>query len=161
MNTIPGRFRPASPVRPPAADNSISEILSIYRDLASRPADRDCRLRTGCCRFAQTGKIPYLTRGEAVVAARAVRAAGMTKLPEPADGACPLLDPRTSRCRIYDSRPFACRTHFCREAGGPYARRDVLDLIRRLERVDAALGGDGPHALPGAVGEALRTGVGG
>ena len=133
----------------------LSEVSAVYRELEARPAERDCRLRTGCCRFARTGKTPYLTRGEAIVAARAVRAAGMKKLPESADGDCPLLDPRTSRCRIYEDRPFGCRTHFCREAGGPYARRDVLDLIRRLERVDAALGGDGPRALPAAVGEAL------
>ena len=35
------------------------------------------------------------------------------------------------------------------------ARREVLDLIRRLETVDARLGGDGPRKLPGAVAAAL------
>jgi len=42
-------------------------------------------------------------------------------------------------------------THFCAAAGGPYARAEVLDLIRRLEAVDARLGGDGPRALKAAV----------
>ena len=62
-----------------------------------------------------------------------------------------MLDPQ-GRCLIYDARPFGCRTHFCAAAGGPFARRDVLDLIRRLEDVDAFLGGDGVHPLPAAVG---------
>ena len=137
------------------SDDPLAEVTAVYRDLAARPMERDCRLRTECCRFARTGKVPHLTRGEAIVAARAMRAAGMKRLPERADGDCPLLDPGTSRCRIYEARPFGCRTHFCREAGGPLARRDVLDLIRRLERVDAALGGDGAHALPVAVEKAL------
>lgn len=52
---------------------------------------------------------------------------------------------------IYESRPFGCRTHFCAAAGGPYARRDVIDLIRRLEEIDQKLGGDGPRALCGAI----------
>ncbi|MBV9128127.1 MAG: YkgJ family cysteine cluster protein [Verrucomicrobia bacterium] len=63
-----------------------------------------------------------------------------------------MLDPATRRCRIYAARPFGCRTHFCRAAGGPYRRAEVLDLIRRLEAVDARLGGDGvPRPLPIAV----------
>jgi len=58
-------------------------------------------------------------------------------------------------CVIYADRPFGCRTHFCAAAGGPYARAEVLDLIRRLEAVDAQLGGDGPRALAAAVGDEL------
>jgi Fe-S-cluster containining protein len=136
--------------------SALEEVRSIYRDLAARPIERDCQLRAECCHFKLTGKTPYLTKGEAIVAARAVRAGGRKSLPERTDGACPLLDPRHARCLVYDSRPFGCRTHFCAAAGGPYARREVIDLIRRLETVDAQLGGDGPRALPGAVAEALR-----
>jgi Fe-S-cluster containining protein len=66
-----------------------------------------------------------------------------------------VLDRATGRCLIYADRPFGCRTHFCAAAGGPMARREVLDLIRRLDRVDAQLGGDGPRKLPGAVASAL------
>jgi Fe-S-cluster containining protein len=99
-----------------------------------------------------------LTKGEAMVAAVALRAAGRTRLPEsvnPASGACPLLD-KAGRCLIYDGRPFGCRTHFCAAAGGPYARREVIDLIRRLEEIDASLGGEGPRALPASVADALE-----
>ena len=61
-----------------------------------------------------------------------------------------MLDVR-GRCLIYEARPFGCRSHFCAAAGGPFLRRDVLDLIRRLENVDRQLAGDGVHALPAAV----------
>lgn len=137
----------------PAA--TFEEVRQIYRDLAARPVERDCQLRTQCCHFKLTGKTPYLTRGEALLAARSLKATGRTALPKRSDGACPMLDVRTERCLIYEDRPFGCRTHFCAAAGGPYARRDVVDLIRRLEQIDEQLGGDGPHALPQAVGAAL------
>lgn len=99
-----------------------------------------------------------LTKGEALVAATALRAAGRRKLPEsidPATGACPCLD-KKGRCIIYEARPFGCRTHFCAAAGGPYARREVLDLIRRLEEIDERLGGEGPRALPASVADAME-----
>lgn len=128
----------------------IDEVHAVYADLANRPVERDCQQRTECCQFMLTGRMPNLTRGEALVAAKAVRAAGRTRLPVRSDGACPLLS-AAGRCIIYDSRPFGCRSHFCAAAGGPYARREVLDLIRRLEEVDHRLGGDGPHPLPTAL----------
>ena len=59
------------------------------------------------------------------------------------------------RCLIYADRPFGCRTHFCAAAGGPYARSQVLDLIRRLEVVDQRLGGDGPRKIESALAAAL------
>lgn len=136
----------------PACDG----VRQIYRELAGRPITRDCTLRTACCHFKVTGKTPYLTRGEALLAAQAWRATGRKALPEPPDGSCPMLDPSTSRCLIYESRPFGCRTHFCAAAGGPYPRREVIDLIRRLEEIDVKLGGDGPRALPGAVDASLK-----
>lgn len=90
------------------------------------------------------------------MAARAVRAAGRKELPARSDGACPLLHPQTQRCTIYEGRPFGCRTHFCEAAGGMYPRKHVLDLIRRLEAVDARLQGDGPRKLPDAVAACLE-----
>ena len=134
---------------------AVAAVRAVYADLAARPAVRGCLGRSECCRFRLTGRLPFLTRGEALVAARAWRATGRKTLPEiiAADGACPLLDPATARCRIYADRPFACRTHFCREAGGIVPRADVLDLIRRLEAISAGLpDGDGaPRPLPAAV----------
>ena len=138
-------------------NDALRDIRSIYTDLAARPVERACELRAECCHFKLTGLTPQVTSGEALVAAKALRAAGRKQLPERADGACPMLHPHTSRCLIYADRPFGCRTHFCHAAGGPYSRREVLDLIRRLEEVDYRLGKDGPRALPDAVNRALRT----
>jgi Fe-S-cluster containining protein len=135
---------------------ALAEVRAVYAELAGRPIERNCTLRTECCHFKLTGLTPYLTKGEALLAARAFRATGRRQLPERTDGACPMLHPESARCMIYADRPFGCRTHFCAAAGGPYARREVLDLIRRLETVDASLGGDGARALPGAVAAALR-----
>lgn len=130
-------------------------MRAIYDELATRPIERACELRTDCCHFKLTGRTPYLTAGEAVVAATAVRASGRTRVAARAEGGCPLLD-ASGRCSIYESRPFGCRTHFCAAAGGPYARREVIDLIHRLEDIDRALGSDGARQLPIAINDALR-----
>ena len=66
-----------------------------------------------------------------------------------------MLQADTGKCLIYEARPFGCRTHFCQNAGGPIERHEVLPLIRRLEKMDRELGGDGPHALPQSVAQAL------
>lgn len=133
----------------------MAEVRAVYAELAKRPVERQCTLISECCQFKLTGLTPYLTKGEALVAARGVRAAGRKEMPEREDGACPMLHPRTGRCTIYNERPFGCRTHFCPAAGGPYVRGEVIDLIRRLEKVDAMLGGNGSRMLPSAVADAL------
>lgn len=135
---------------------AVAAVADVYEALAQRPVERECVGRAECCHFKLTGLTPMLTRGEALFAAKALRASGRKKLPNRTDGACPLLDPSTSRCLIYSGRPFGCRTHFCRAAGGPYSRREVLDLIRRLEVIDSATGGDGPRALTSAISAVLR-----
>lgn len=138
----------------PALVLSLAQVREVYREMETRRVERDCVLRTDCCRFRLTGLTPYLTRGEALVAALALRAVGSTSVAVRSDGACPLLND-DGKCRIYDGRPLGCRTHFCDEAGGPYPRRDVLDLIRRLEAVDHELGGDGARTLPAALQQAI------
>src|SRR5579864_3095069 len=82
---------------------ALAEVRQVYVDLAQRPVERNCIRRTECCHFKLTGRTPYLTKGEAIVAAKALRATGRKSLPE--------------------------------NAGGPIARREVVDLIRRLEDV--------------------------
>lgn len=134
---------------------ALAEIRAVYAELTNRPITRSCTARTECCQFQLTGQTPYLTKGEALVAAKAFRATGRKELPESVAGACPLLKPETGRCLIYADRPFGCRTHFCDAAGGPYARKEVLDLIRRLEGVDRKLGGDGPRKIEAAIADAL------
>lgn len=141
---------------PIARETLAAEVAAIYAELDQRPIERACTRLTECCQFKRTGKIPFLTRGEAVVAGQAWRATGRTRLPARADGACPMLDPH-GRCLIYAARPFGCRTHFCAAAGGPYPRREVLDLIRRLEELDRKFEGDGTHPLPFAVTRELRA----
>ena len=141
---------------PDITDTAVAEVRKVYAALATRPIERNCTRLKECCHFKLTGRTPYLTRGEALVAAKALRATGRKSLPVAADGMCPLLDVRNGNCLIYNDRPFGCRTHFCAAAGGPYARREVSDLIQRLETIDADLGGNGASALPHAVAEALK-----
>src|SRR3954451_6625812 len=105
----------------------LDEVRQVYIDLAQRPVERRCTRRTECCQFKLTGRTPYLTKGEALVAAHAFRATGRKSIPENSDGACPMLHQATGNCLIYNDRPFGCRTHFCAAAGGPFARREVLD----------------------------------
>jgi Fe-S-cluster containining protein len=138
-------------------DAALDEVRQVYADLAARPVDRNCMRVKECCHFKLTGRTPHLTKGEALLAAKALRATGRRALPVNPTGACPLLDAQTGDCLIYNSRPFGCRTHFCAAAGGPYARREVIDLIRRLEAVDYALEGTGPRQLESTIGEALRN----
>jgi len=136
--------------------HALGEVRAVYAELAKRPLERSCQSRTECCQFQLTGLTPQLTKGEALVAAKGFRATGRKELPESSEGACPLLKRETGRCLIYADRPFGCRTHFCVAAGGPYARREVLDLIRRLEDVNRKLGGDGPRKILAAVASALE-----
>ncbi|MEK7949784.1 YkgJ family cysteine cluster protein [Luteolibacter soli] len=132
-----------------------TEVRAIYREWEQRPLERACTGRGDCCRFRHTGRTPFLTKGEALVAAMAWRAAGRTEVPETADGACPFL--KNNRCQIYEGRPFGCRTHFCDAAGGPASRKEVRDLIQRLEDIDHRLGGNGGVNLPGAVAAAMGS----
>jgi Fe-S-cluster containining protein len=134
---------------------ALDEVRQVYADLALRPIERNCVRVKECCHFKLTGRTPFLTKGEALLAAKALRATGRTQLPENAAGACPMLDSASGNCLIYESRPFGCRTHFCSAAGGPYARREVIDLIRRLETIDAEVDGSGPRLLQNAITDAL------
>jgi uncharacterized protein len=138
-------------MRPEELQQALAEVRAVYAELAKRPVERSCQARTECCQFQITGLTPQLTKGEALVAAKGFRATGRKELPGSTDGTCPLLKRETGRCLIYAERPFGCRTHFCDAAGGPYARKQVLDLIRRLEDVDRRLGGDGPRKIQAAL----------
>lgn len=137
--------------------NVLTEVRAVYEDLAKRPVQRNCLARTECCQFQLTGLTPHLTKGEALLAAKAFRATGRRDFPEEDNGICPMLNRKTGRCLIYADRPFGCRTHFCEAAGGPYSRKEVLDLIRRLEDLDVQLKGDGPRKLFAAVVDALEA----
>lgn len=130
-------------------DAIFSEIAALYEQWEKAPLKRNCTGLSECCRFAHTGKTPYLTKGEALYAAKGWRAAGRNKVVLPEDGSCPFL--KNQRCQIYKYRPFACRTHFCAAAGGLASRAEVRDFIHRLEEIDRKLGGDGGCNLPSAM----------
>ena len=72
--------------------SALNKVCEVYTDLSLRPIERNCVRVKECCHFKLTGRTPYLTKGEAMVAAKALRATGRTQLPENATGACPLLD---------------------------------------------------------------------
>lgn len=149
--------------RPESGDGeagTVAVVMAIYAELESRLPERNCLGRTECCRFRLTGRTPMLTKGEAACLAAGLKASGRTSLPSPVserDGACPLLS-SAGRCLVYAHRPFGCRTHFCAAAGGIVPRPSVIDLIRRLEDVDAVLGGSGPRPLASALQAALGEG---
>lgn len=134
----------------------LAEVQAVYAELEGRLAklERSCQISTRCCRFQLTGQVPVLTLGEALVAARGVRASGRKVLKPHPEGACPLLG-KEGRCTIYAFRPFGCRTHFCQAAGGVTPRKLVADLIQRLEAIDERLGGDGSRDLPEAIAAVL------
>ncbi|MDZ4815799.1 MAG: YkgJ family cysteine cluster protein [Verrucomicrobiota bacterium] len=131
-------------------------VMQVYRDLESVPVERTCTGIAECCQFKLTGRTPYLTAGEALVAARAWKATGRKELPEHNEKACLFLG-KDLKCKIYQSRPFGCRTHFCSAAGGPYGRKEVIHLIRRMEQIDGALGGQGALPIRTAVEKALKS----
>lgn len=141
--------RTATGRKNPDTAKALDRVKEVYADLSRRPLPRNCTGIAACCHFKLTGRTPFLTRGEAMVAAQGLRAAGRKTLPTAADGSCPLL--KNERCQIYASRPFGCRTHFCKAAGGPLPRDHVRDLIQRLEDIDAMLGGNGAMNLPAAI----------
>lgn len=130
----------------------IKRVEAVYQEVGRLPMERNCTGRAECCHFKLTGRTPYLTKGEAVLAAKAWKASGRKILPAKKDGSCPFLDD-SEKCRIYESRPFGCRTHFCAQAGGPFARRDVIHLIRDLEQIDHELRGRGALPLDTAIAE--------
>ena len=150
------RDRPHRASLPRLSPEQEMEVKAIYAELEDRMAGlhRDCRVTTRCCRFQLTGEVPVLTLGEAMHAAKGVRASGRKEMPAAPEGACPLLG-RDGKCTIYEHRPFGCRTHFCASAGGMVPTKEVVDLIQRLEALDEKLGGDGSRALPDAVAAAL------
>lgn len=135
---------------------TIREVMEIYADWEKRPIQRNCTGIADCCRFRLVGHTPYLTKGEALVAAKAWRAVGRKEVVVPQDGSCPFLHPVSGKCGIYQGRPFGCRTHFCDAAGGPAQRSEVRDLIHRLEEIDHRLGGNGGVSLPLSVSQAMK-----
>lgn len=135
---------------------ALQGVKEVYDELEARPIERSCQRLGQCCYFKKTGETPYLTKGEALYIVQALREGKRMKLPKKYDGSCPLLS-ENNHCMVYENRPFGCRTHFCEAAGGMYKRREVIDLIRKLEDIDLALAGRGAIKLPAAIQEAITS----
>src|SRR3979490_2353992 len=97
---------------------ALAEVRNVYVDLAQRPIERNCLRKTECCHFKLTGRTPYLTKGEASLAAKAFGPTRRKSPPQKPDESGPMLNRETGDFLIYEARPFGCRTHFCPAAGG-------------------------------------------
>ncbi len=53
---------------------AVADVQAVYAELEQRPILRNCVRLKECCHFKLTGRTPYLTKGEALLAAKALRA---------------------------------------------------------------------------------------
>lgn len=132
-------LRSAAMARPKSAsDVVLDEVLTGLGELFSNAT---CPRSTRCCRFRETGRVPYVWPSEARRVVLGVMRRG-GKLPRGGgEGDCPLLL-ADGGCSIYADRPFGCRTFFCRDAmlpSGPM-RREVDALAKRLRTASEAAG---------------------
>jgi uncharacterized protein len=133
------------------------DIEKIYAEAeASLPA-RNCLRTTRCCRFAETGREPYVTRAESDYLFAFLRSTGRRLPPPRYDGACPFLDRDETTCTVYEARPLGCRTYFCREAGGAITARELKPSLDKLAALDETLGGDGPRPLTRVLDDILKA----
>ena len=135
------------------------DIEKIYADAEASLPERNCTRTTRCCRFAETGREPYVTRAEVDFLFAVLRSQGRRMPPPRSDGACPFLDRDEKTCTIYEGRPFGCRTNFCREAGGAVTAQELKPSLDRLAALDETLGGDGPRPLTRVLDQVARSGV--
>jgi Fe-S-cluster containining protein len=116
-----------------------AKTLAILKDADQLLEGWSCDSSTDCCRFAVTGREPWLTEAEFVLLAAEVARQGR-KLPAVRDDeVCPMLSAE-GRCTVYEVRPLGCRTFFCDRAQGygSYPRRDVSRLPRRLDELSTS-----------------------
>lgn len=124
------------------------ELLALYDEVDGRYAGHRCPGSTECCRFAITGREPYVTSIEIAVLSRAVAARGgplsdkRRALPlaqsRDAERTCPLLG-KDQRCSVYAARPLGCRTFWCeRVERDEVVRQPVInDFVRRVRAIAA------------------------
>ena len=53
----------------PDFDEAARQVRDTYAEWQQRPIERHCTGIADCCRFRLAGHTPYLTKGEAIVAA--------------------------------------------------------------------------------------------
>jgi Fe-S-cluster containining protein len=144
----------------------LQELAAIYAEADEAYAGYRCAGSTECCRFAITGREPYVTSIEIAAVKRAVAARGgalgdkRRALPlAPADTraterTCPMLD-AGARCSIYAWRPLGCRSFWCdrAETEREVVHRALLELVRKVQVLAAEHepGGDKGRPLTRAL----------
>lgn len=134
----------------PASDPRLQRGLAILREADAFLEGWSCPASTECCRFAVTGREPWLTEVEWRILEAEIKRQGRRTPAIPDDGTCPFLSGE-GRCTVYAVRPLGCRTFFCDRASGPgsYPRKDVSRLPRALDDASApAHAGDDGRARP-------------
>jgi Fe-S-cluster containining protein len=125
----------------------LDELRAVYADVEAAYAGYRCPGSTECCRFAITGREPYVTSIELRLVERAVAARGgpvrekKRALPiahdsRAAERVCPLLD-AGGQCAIYADRPFGCRSFWCDRADTDrrLTQSEVNAFVRRIQAI--------------------------
>lgn len=127
----------------------LDELASFYADVDAAFATTSCPATSECCRFARTGREPYVTSLEMAMVDRALarRGGSFPQGPKPLheerrelpvlkeERACPFLS-KERRCSIYEARPLGCRTFFCERGtteGRPVKHKELLAFVNRLK----------------------------
>lgn len=126
--------------------HDLTALRALYEQVDVVLSGWSCEGSADCCRFAHTGREPYLWPNEWALLERALaRRGGGSRRSLPIAGDCPLLV--DGRCVAYHERPFGCRTFYCERASGPTRRPPRVELAeigRRVaalaERVEAGVG---------------------
>jgi uncharacterized protein len=139
----------AKPRKPPLASRAeLEELAAVYREVDEAYASYRCEGTTECCRFAITGREPYVTSIELAGVERAIAAGGGPLSPRrralplyetegfDEEHTCPLLD-RQARCSIYAWRPLGCRTFYCHraETEAPVSQARLNELVRKVREL--------------------------
>jgi len=141
----------------------LGELASLYEEADVLFAGSSCRASSECCRFARTGREPYVTSIELALVLAAVKRRGGSYPAGPAplhtldkrlpvlrdERACPLLD-ADRRCSIYPERPLGCRTFFCDRATelSRVRHKDLLAIVGRLKELASRHESGGDEGRP-------------
>ena len=114
--------------------HDLSALRALYEKVDAPLTGWSCEGSADCCRFAHTGREPYLWPDEWALLERTLaRRDGGTRRSLPIAGDCPLLVDGT--CVAYGERPFGCRTFYCQRASGPTRRPPRAELAEFGRRV--------------------------
>ena len=153
------------PRRDPVEQALLGRLKAVYDEVEQAYATHRCEGTTECCRFAITGREPYVTSIELLAVQRAVarrggplkdkrRALPMAHDSRAAERVCPLLS-EDARCAIYVDRPLGCRTFWCQRvtSEGQIDQKQLNGYVRRVQEIaaDHEHGGDKGRPLTRAL----------